>query len=300
MTPPKLTSAGVAPELPEDIDAYLLASEADEAASFPLIENAEKRIRWQSEGTRTEFVVIYLHGFSATRQEIAPVPELVADALNANLFETRLTGHGRLRGAMEASTAEDWMDDAAEALAIGNKLGKRIILVGTSTGATLALAMNGHPLMQQVDSIVLISPNMGPRDPSAQWLTRPGGPLFARLMVGETRSWKAYNSEQERYWSTSYPTSALVEVMRLVDRAEEAILAPLDTRLLMLLSGDDAVISPAAAEAAFETINATHKQLVRVGDVGDPSNHVLAGRILSPDSTNDTAMLITDFVQSAQ
>lgn len=300
LTPPRLTSAGVAPDLPADIDAYLLASEAAEAGSFPLIENVEKRIRWQTPGTRTDFVVVYLHGFSATRQEIAPVPELVADALNANLFETRLTGHGRLRGAMQATTAEDWLDDAAEALAIGNVLGDRIVLVGTSTGGTLALAMIGHPLMERVDTIALISPNMGPRDPAAQWLTRPAGPLIARVMVGDTRSWKAHNSEQDRYWSTSYPTSALVEVMRLVDRAEEAILAPLDARLLMLLSRDDAVISPAAAEAAFETIDAAQKQLVHISDAGDPSNHVLAGRILSPDTTDDTAVLITEFVTSAQ
>lgn len=300
LTPPRLRHDGVAPELPPDIDAYLQASEAAATATFPLIANTQKRIRWQTPGERSDYVVVYLHGFSATRQEIAPVPELVADALQANLFETRLTGHGRSDGAMLETSAEDWLDDAAEALAIGNLLGERIVLMGTSTGATLALAMNGHPLMEHVDSVILISPNLGPRDPSAQWLTRPAGPLIAQLMVGETRSWTAHNSEQQRYWSTSYPTAALVEVMRLVRRAEKSLRQPLDAKLLMLLSHYDAVISPAAAETAFDRIDAVHKQLVFITGVGDPSNHVLAGRILSPHTSNETARLISEFVNAPQ
>jgi esterase/lipase len=298
LTPPSLDREGVAPPLPADLDAYLQASEAAEAALYPLIENTDKRIRWQTPGERSDYVVIYLHGFSATRQEIAPVPELLADMLQANLFETRLKGHGRSQGAMLDTAAEDWLDDAAEALAIGNLLGERIILMGTSTGATLALAMNGHPLMQRVESIILISPNMGPRDAASRWLTRPAGPLIARLMVGETRSWKAHNSEQQRYWSTSYPTAALVEVMRLVDRAKATIRLPFNATVLMLLSRYDAVISPAAAEAAFEVIAAPRKHLVHVTGVGDPSNHVLAGRILSPHTSSDTALLISEFVNA--
>ncbi len=296
LTPPQLKRDGVAPQLPADIDAYLQASEAAAAETFPLIADTEKRIRWQTPGERSDYVVIYLHGFSATRQEIAPVPELVADSLHANLYETRLTGHGRSHGAMLETSAEDWLDDAAEALAIGNMLGERIVLIGTSTGATLALAMNGHPLMERVDSIVLISPNMGPRDATAQWLTRPAGPLIAQLMVGDTRSWTAHNSEQQRYWSTRYPTAALVEVMRLVRRAEKAIRMPLDAQVLMLLSQYDAVISPAAAETAFRRIDATYKHLVDIKGVGDPSNHVLAGRILSPHTSYETALLISEFV----
>ncbi|MDD4273595.1 MAG: hypothetical protein PHG14_07705 [Desulfobacter postgatei] len=38
---------------------------------------------------------VYIHGFSATRKETAPLSDLVAKTLNANLFYTRLSGHGR-------------------------------------------------------------------------------------------------------------------------------------------------------------------------------------------------------------
>ncbi len=157
-----------------------------------------------------------LPGFSATRQEIAPTAELVADALGANLFETRLAGHGRTTNAMQGVVAEDWLADAAEALAIGAKIGDRTILVGTSTGATLAMAMVGHAAMDNVEAIVMVSPNFAPQEPGARWLTRPLGPLLARIFIGETRSWTPKNEEQGLYWSTSYPMATVIEVMRLV------------------------------------------------------------------------------------
>jgi alpha-beta hydrolase superfamily lysophospholipase len=103
-----------------------------------------------------------VHGFSATRQEIAPVPERVAAALGANLFETRLAGHGRERDGLVDVRAEQWLDDGRELLGVGRALGERLTLIGTSTGATLALALASHPDFRVVDSLVLISPNFGP------------------------------------------------------------------------------------------------------------------------------------------
>ena len=132
LTPSRLVNSAVVPTLPDDLDAYLATSEAAAATQFPIIPNTEKRIRWQSPGQQTEWAIIYLHGFSATRQEISPTTELIADALGANLFETRLAGHGRTAGVMEEMRAEDWLDDATEALAIGARIGKRTILIGTS------------------------------------------------------------------------------------------------------------------------------------------------------------------------
>lgn len=296
LTPAALTSVPPTPEIPDDVDAYLQANEYSAGRKFPLIPETEKRVRWQQQGTKTERSVVYLHGFSATRQEIAPAAELIADRLGANLFETRLSGHGRQRGAMLETTAEDWLEDAAEALAIGARIGERIVLIGTSTGATLALAMADHPSMNAVDTIVLLSPNFSPADPAARWLTRPAGPALARLIAGETRSWIPHNDMQARYWSTSYPTAAVVEVMRLVDRAYSAAEGEFAQDLLMLISPNDKVVSAEAAITAFAKISGRRKAIVTVDTPGDPSNHVLAGRILSPNSTKWVVETVVDFV----
>ncbi len=296
LTPSPLASLPATPELPADLDDYLAASESAAHSRFPLIPETGKRIRWQAPGEKTEWAVVYLHGFSATRQEIAPATEMIADRLGANLFETRLTGHGRENGVMHETTADDWLADAAEALAIGHRIGDRVILMGTSTGATIALAMAEHPLMQQVDSIVLVSPNFAPADPKSRWLTRPAGPLIARILVGDTRSFEPLNAEQERYWSTTYPTASIIEVMRVVDRANSVASRYFPQDMLMLISPDDRVVSVQAAIDGFSRITARSKKTIEFKSSTDPSSHVLGGRILSPGSTEELVDVIVDYV----
>ena len=296
-TPPALVNAAVAPELPEDIEAWLADRERQVAAQYALIPETEKRVTWYGEpGERTAWVVVNLHGFSATRQETAPLAERVAASLAANLFETRLSGHGHGEQPLHAVRAEDWLEDAAEALAIGARLGEKIVVIGTSTGGTLALAMSDHDTAAAVSDLVLLSPNLRPRDAKAAWLTRPAGPLIAKLVNGDTRSWEAHNEQQARYWSTSYPIDAAVEVMRLVDSVQSRLPMQLEQDLLVLQSPDDKVVSPEATRQAFERISAPRKRLIEIGNAEDPSNHVLAGDILSPASTDTIAAEIVAFV----
>ena len=169
-TPPRLAGEFSAAALPDDLDGWLAAREAEVHAEFGIVPGTEKRISWHNgAGERTEYAIVYLHGFSASR------------------FETRLAGHGRETARMEDIPAEAWLADAVEALAVGAAIGEKIILMGTSTGATLAIALADHKLFEAVDSLVLISPNFGFDDPAADWLTRPFGPLIARATIGERR-----------------------------------------------------------------------------------------------------------------
>jgi len=296
LTPAKLQPAMAEAALPEDLDAWLVQSERQAADRYGLVPGTEKRITWFGERERTPYSVLYLHGFSATRQETAPLAELVASRLGANLFETRLTGHGRERERLTDVRAEDWLRDAVEALAIATRIGERVIIIGTSTGATLAAAMIGHPAMNNVDSIVMMSPNFAPRDPGAAWLTRPAGPLLARMLVGDTRSWEPHNEKQALYWSTSYPTASAIEMMRLVDLANRQLPDGIPQRLLMFYSSDDAVISPAEALSVFEQTGTPQKAAIEIRDPGDPSHHVLAGDVLSDQKTHRIANDIVDFI----
>jgi alpha-beta hydrolase superfamily lysophospholipase len=296
-TPPALVNAAMTPQLPDDIEAWLAEREQQVASQFALIPETEKRVTWHGQaGVRTPYAVVNLHGFSATRQETAPLAERVAAALGANLFETRLAGHGHAERPMHAVRAEHWLADTAEALSIGSRLGEKVVVIGTSTGGTLALAMSDHPSAQSVSDIVLISPNLKPRDGKANWLTRPAGPLIARLVAGDTRSWEAHNELQARYWSTSYPIEAAVEVMRLVDLLNSRLPMQLQQNLLVLQSPEDEVVSPEATRQAFERISAPNKQLIEIEDAEDPSSHVLAGDILAPGSTDRIAAAIVSFV----
>ncbi len=296
LTPAKLQPAIEVLVLPDDLDTWLQQTEERAADRYGLVPGTEKRITWFGEHLQTPYSVLYLHGFSATRQETAPLAEIVASSLGANLYETRLTGHGREREQLTGVRAEDWLQDAVEALTIAARIGERIIVIGTSTGATLAAAMLGHPVMDAVDTLVMISPNFAPRDTNALWLTRPAGPLIAKMLVGDTRSWEPHNEQQGRYWSTSYPTTSAIEMMRLVGLANRHMPAAIKQRLLMFYSVRDAVIAPAAALAVFQQTDAPQKAAVEINDVGDPSHHVLAGDVLSGPTTQQIADDIVEFI----
>lgn len=296
LTPARLQPAVEELVLPEDLHAWLQQTESQVADRYGLVPGTEKRITRVGEQEKTPYSVLYLHGFSATRQETAPLAEIVATKLGANLYETRLTGHGREREPLTGVRAEDWLQDAIEAFTIAARLGERVVVIGTSTGATLAAAMLGHPLMDAVDTLIMISPNFAPRDTNALWLTRPAGPLLAKMLVGDTRSWEPHNEQQARYWSTSYPTTAAIEMMRLVGLANRHLPADIEQRLLMFYSSKDAVIAPSAALSVFKRTGAPQKAAIEIGDVGDPSYHVLAGDVLSGPTTQQIADEIVEFI----
>ena len=245
----------------------------------------------------SEWVVVFLHGFSATRQETAPLAERVAGALDAPLVEARLAGHGHVENPMRGVLAEHWMADAERIFTRAAEMGDKLVVIGSSTGATLAAAMLDQPAAERVHTLVMLSPNFLPQGAGASWLTRPGGPLLARLIAGETRCWEPANELQGRYWSTCYPTAATIEVMRLVNRANELVVGEHEQGLLVFYSSDDQVVSPAAILAAFEAFQSPHKLLVEVTDSGDAKDHILAGDIMSPQTTDRIVRQIVDFIR---
>ena len=301
-TPAALVNQAEVPHINGEVDSWLAERERAVESRTPLIEGTQKRIRWFAgkRGQRTKYAIVYLHGFSATRQELSPVPETVADALGANLFETRLAGHGLKANPLAGVHAEEWLDDAAEALAIGKELGENIIVMGTSTGATLALAMVQHPAFANVCCLVLVSPNIALRDSNTELLTWPGGPQLAHLVIGDKRSWTTSNELQGRYWATSYPTDALVEMMRLVKFVRTLLPMKLDQSVLAFYSPDDRVVDSHRIETLFEQIHTARSELIRVDETGDPSHHVLAGDILSPVNNEVVGEAIIRFVQAGR
>jgi hypothetical protein len=123
----------VIPPLPA-LDAWL----ADREARVPRCGRAaRRRMIWADGPRRTDWSVVYVHGFSASRREASPWPERVAEALGANFFGARLTGHGQDGPAMDRATLRDWRADTAEALAIGRAVGERLLVLSCSTGSTL-------------------------------------------------------------------------------------------------------------------------------------------------------------------
>ena len=90
------------PALPGDLDAWLAAAERSQQDIVP---GTEKSIVWaHADRRRTPLAIIYLHGYSATRKEVEPLCDRLAAQLGANLYYTRLAGHGREGRALGQAT----------------------------------------------------------------------------------------------------------------------------------------------------------------------------------------------------
>lgn len=271
---------------PEVLDDYL---ERSERAYGDVIPGAEKTIIWATPARQqTPLSVVYLHGYSATRQETAPLSDDLARALGANLFYTRLSGHGRAPAAMGDITGTDWLQDAEEALAIGRRIGQRVIVVGTSTGGTLGTWLALQPASEAMAALVLVSPNFGPKNALSEVLTGPWGPQLLRLLQGDEYTWTPLNAEQARYWTWRYPSKALLPMMAVVTQVRDAPLEQVQVPTLVIYSPNDQVVNPTRTERAFARFGTAVKEMQTVPDSEDPDNHVLAGRIIAP---HDTAMI---------
>lgn len=278
-----------------DLDAYLAGRET----GVPdLVPGAEKRILWAgAPGDATPLSVLYLHGFSATSEEIRPVPDRVAEALGANLVYWRLAGHGRDGDAMAKPSAGDWIEDTAEALAVARAAGEEVLVIATSTGGTLAaLAATEPALAEAVAGIVLVSPNFRIRTPAARLLSLPGVRWWGPVIAGPERAFQPVNAAQERYWTTRYPTVATVPMAALVDHVRALDFTAATVPLLVLYSEEDRVVSPEATRkvaAAWGGPVTLTPQVLGEGD--DPYDHVLASDILSPGMTATVTQTILDW-----
>ena len=186
--------------LPEDVTTYFLDRESvfDDIAP-----GVEKRIVWATEaGARAPYSLVYVHGFSATSEEVRPVPDDVARALAANLIYVRRAGHGRGGDALATATVADWAFDLDEALAVAERIGERTIVVSTSTGATLVAAALGEGREDKIDAVAMISPNFRIGDPKSAVLTFPFARYWVPPLFGKERSFEPMNEGHARYWTT--------------------------------------------------------------------------------------------------
>lgn len=282
--------------LPEDLDVYLAKEEGRFSDITP---GVEKRIIWAGAvGEQTDLAIVNVHGFSATSEEIRPVPDAVARALGANLFFTRLRGHGRGGLAMAEPVAGDWMEDVAEALAIGRQLGREVVVISTSTGGTIsAVAATNPKLVEAVKGIVFVSPNFRIKNPTTTILEWPLARSWSTLVAGAERSFAPLNDAHKKYWTTLYPTVALIPMAAIVKFARDLDYSGVTTPALFMFSDDDAVVDAETTRAiSTKWGGAVTLNPRKMGPDDDPFNHVIAGDILSPSQNAETTELILEWI----
>lgn len=296
---PALAMNTIAPKNLADLEAYITNAEANFDDITP---GAEKIITWAN-GTKaqTPYSVVYLHGYSATRQETAPFTDELAQQLGANAFHTRLTGHGRPGAALLEGSVEAWTRDTREAYEIGTLLGERVIVVSVSTGGTLATWLAAQDFVTKLAAMVMISPNFDLPDQGAYRLDWPMGigVKLGEWLMGEERYWEPSNDQHAKYWTYRYPLAALRPLIQLLKVVKAIDKSQINTPTLFVYAPNDQVILPSAVVAAHDAFGSKTKRLIGYTRSKDPSQHVLVGDILSPESTPEMVQLAVEFLATA-
>lgn len=276
------------------LDAWLAAQEA----TVPGIKagNAKGIVWAQKPGQKTPWAVVYLHGFSASRLETAPLTGQVAQSLSANVFYTRLTGHGLPGAAMGEAKVQDWLADAQEALTIGRQLGDRVLVISCSTGATLATWLEVNGPKTGVAGHVFVSPNFGPKDERADLINGPWGHQIAFALLGQERAHTPASDAEKQAWTGSYPTRSLFPMMALVKATRESPLERFTAPVMLLYSAEDKTVEPLLSLAALGRFSSSNKHLVKVDYSEAKGQHVLAGEIRAPAATAPMAHSILQWV----
>jgi len=274
------------PAAPAQLENYV----AQEEARHKLKPDNEARIVWANDSLKqqTEYAIVYLHGFSASQEEGDPVHRDIAAKFRCNLYLSRLAEHGiDTVDALVNMTADNLWQSAERAYAIGKQLGKKVILMGTSTGGTLALQLAAaYP---EVAGLVLYSPNIAINDKNAWLLNNPWGLQIARLVKGSPYNVAKNNApEYKQYWNWQYRLEGAVQLQELLEmEMKPEIFARVKQPVLTLYyykdeQHQDPVVKVSAMKDMMAALGtpASQKRMIPVPNAG---SHVMASPIQSKD-----------------
>ena len=183
-------------------------------------------------------------------------------------------------------TAEKLWNSAKEAYAIGKQLGKKVIIIGTSTGGTLALKLAAE--YPGIAGLILLSPNLAINNPNAPLLNDHWGLQVGRLVRGKYNTSSDTTANYKKYWHYKYRMEALVALEELLETAmNKSLFEKIKQPTLMLYyykdkEHQDEVVKVSAMKTMFSelgTPDSLKKQIATV-NTGD---HVIGSYITSKD-----------------
>lgn len=276
------------------VPSNLLELEKDiaqkEAQHSSLKKNNEARIIWANPNKKekTEYSVVYIHGFTASQGEGAPVHQKFAQKFGCNLYLARLAGHGLdTTEALLDATPERLLESATRAVAIGKQIGEKVIIMSTSTGSTLALLVAADN--PDLAALILYSPLIDFADSSTFLLDKPWGLQITRTIFGgKYLGRQDRDSEFNQYWTNKYRIEPLLALKALLSQkmnAETFQKIKIPTFLGYYYKDEenqDPTISVAAAQNMFQELGTAENQKVEKA-FPKAEAHVLTSPLTSKD-----------------
>lgn len=290
-------------QLPATFEEYYAARLAESKALKARPGNEERLVRYAK--GKTPVALLYIHGYGASRAEGEYLTDMVAKKLKANTYYLRLPGHGTNKDDHKKATPSMHLDTAITALRMMDKLGDKVVVIGTSMGGLLTtyLAAN-YP--DRMAGVVLVSPFYNFPTAAARMVNHyPVFRLFTALnpirvssspVPPEADNWTRY-WYREQYFDSA---QQLIGLSRMV--ARNSVYDKITLPVLMLYyykdeANQDDSASVAHMKAAFARFGSDSKAnpMNRVVQITDGA-HVLLSKY---DKTDRDRVVgeITDFVK---
>lgn len=249
----------------------------------------EARIIWADSNRKqkTPVSMVYIPGFGASWAEGDPVHKRLAAHFGCNLYLARPEEHGLTSpNAFKGLTPENYKASAERALAIGKRLGDRVVVLGTSAGGMLTLYLAGqHP---ELAGLVLYSPCIAVVNPALKLVTKPWGEQIVKQVMNGDYVNNTYRNGREKYWLTRYHVNGLITLQTMMDEyMTPTEFARVKQPLFMGYyykdeANQDKVVSVAAMLEMYEQLgtSASQKEKVAFPDAGE---HVIASHFTSRD-----------------
>lgn len=209
------------PDFPPMVSSPELAEEkikAIDAAAGNIRPNNESRIFWANDSTKeqTEYCLLYLHGFSASPEEGNPVHINFARHFGMNAFIPRQAEHGLVtEDALLDNTPDVMWESVKQSFVLAKAMGKKIILMGCSTGGSLALKLVSD-FPDDIAGLMLYSPNIRLYSKASAVLSLPWGLQIGRMISGGEYRYAESDPETDPFWYTKQRVEGVVYLQQLV------------------------------------------------------------------------------------
>jgi esterase/lipase len=219
---PRVEKPGIdfnVPSKDQQIDLTMLNEQivnSEKNTAFIKPDNQSRIIFADSIPQKTDYCLLYIHGFSASPKEGYPINEEFAQRYHMNAYFPRLFEHGLEKpNNLLNMTPDNLINSAKEAMKIARQLGNKVILMSTSTGGTLSLILASEN--KDIDALIMYSPNIEIAEDMTKILTLPWGLQIGKLTSGEMIEHPDDSPLEKKYWQSSYRIEAVAFLQSLVE-----------------------------------------------------------------------------------
>ncbi len=282
-------------EIPTELhklDGYLDTCES----RFNLKEGTEAQILWHNgEVQKTDYAIVYLHGFRASHPEGNPVHKTIAKRFGCNLFLSRMEEHGiKSEYPLLNLTEEKMLRSARFAFEIGKRIGQKVILMGTSTGGSLALYLASKPEYKEtISSLVLYSPLIDFHGLNSTLLTNKLSRKVLKVIPGKKHliTTKDTTFAEDKIWNKHYALAGVLELGAFVEHNMTAELFKSVNHPTFVgyyyknKNEQDTVVSVSTIKKMAQNLG-SRTELLRVSNFPEANSHVICNSLVSKSVKN--------------